>query len=142
MNRHNWGLGEDLIWDLGLELLPLAVRSLTSLGHKDVFMFHILSSVFHVAFSISISIPCLDIKLVFCLSCSRSPHPPPIYPPLSLHLSIFRYQACQLKFTASLGGVHIWILFKGNYPAFLPLCWHVLRDINHLSLSGEERQSV
>lgn len=52
------------------------------------------------------------------------------------------YQACQLEFTASLGGVHIWILFlQGNHPAFHPSHWQVLRDINHLFLSSEESQS-
>lgn len=35
------------------------------------------------------------------------------------HISqFFCYQDCQLRFTASMSWVHIWILFKGNPPAF------------------------
>lgn len=46
--------------------------------------------------------------------------PPRSTPSLPL-LTPPRYQSCQLEFTASLGGVHIWISFcRWSHPAFHP----------------------
>lgn len=124
--EHSWVLGENFIFDVGLELLPPRARFLDFPWTQR----------------------CLDYSPVsyFLLG-----SPFPFHPWTSNLHSIFLapalltpcYQACQLKFTASLGGVHIWILFyRGNHPAFHPSHWQVLRDINHLFLSSEESQSV
>lgn len=80
-------------------------------------------------FPLSTSIPFLDIKLVFYLSCPHSPH--------SL-----------LSGPASLNLLPLWVgctsgsYFTGNHPAFHPFLWQVLRDINHLFQPSEESQSV
>lgn len=84
---------------------------------------------FFVFSPLSTSIPFLDIKLVFYLSCPHSPH--------SL-----------LSGPASLNLLPLWVgctsgsYFTGNHPAFHPFLWQVLRDINHLLQASEESQSV
>lgn len=109
----------------------------SSLGVKP--LFHVLSSLFTAVSFFNVSILWHP---TVCISCHRSPQPPSFYLPPSLQLSILRYQACQRRFTAVLGGVHIWILFKGNHPEFLPSCWQALRDINHLVPSSKENVNM
>lgn len=94
----------------------------TFLGHKDVWI---------RAFPhFSISSPSLDIKLL-----RLSSLPPPSPRPLVISPANLNLQPLWVGCTSG-------SYFTGNHPAFHPVRWQVLRDINHLFPSGEGSQAL